>query len=73
MCLVNTTGLVVPSQDAIYNSMLADESKVVAAGIQGSAVAMFLHEGIKIQAAQFVTFFYFGGLRITQLDTDGRC
>jgi len=50
--LVNGAGLVVPSQDAIYNKMLEDLSKILITGVEGSAVAAFLNEGIKIQAEQ---------------------
>jgi hypothetical protein len=52
MYLVNTVALVVPSQDMIYNKMLEDSSKMLAAGVEGSAVAVFLNEGIKIQSEQ---------------------
>jgi hypothetical protein len=42
----------VPSQDAIYNKMLEESSKMPTSGVEGSAVAAFLNEGIKIQAEQ---------------------
>jgi hypothetical protein len=50
--LVNSAGLVVPSQDTIYNKMLEDLSKKSITGVEGSTIAAFLNEGIKIQAEQ---------------------
>jgi hypothetical protein len=52
MKLVKTAALIVPSQVAIYNKMLEDSSRMPTGGVEGSAVAAFLNEGIKIQAEQ---------------------
>jgi hypothetical protein len=52
MLLVNSAGLVVPSQQAIYNKMLEESSKLSITSVGGSAVVAFLNEGIKIQAEQ---------------------
>jgi hypothetical protein len=42
----------VPSQEAIYNNMLAEESKIFSTDVPLSKVASFLNEGICIQDAQ---------------------
>ena len=47
-----------PSQVAIYNKMLEDSSKMRTSGVEGSTVAAFLNEGIKIQAEQWVGLFF---------------
>ena len=52
---ITTAKLVVPSQDAIYNAMLEDSSKIRSGGVEGvegSTIASFLNEGLKIQGEQ---------------------
>jgi hypothetical protein len=51
----------VPSQETIYNKMLEDSSKKQTSGVEESAVTVFLNEGIKIQAEQWVGKLFFEG------------
>ena len=46
------TSTTVPSQAAIYQHMLAQESKFSNTDIPQGTVAAFLHEGLRIQDAQ---------------------